>query len=415
LGVIFNSSKDFQPQADIPPLLKEVGSAQHTDGVRIEEDYHEIFNPVDSPCYVARGNSRPIKVLFNNQVFDAEYRYEGQSDSTRHLERISFKKALKEEFKRVFPEAIGRFTIQAGRDLNHFVFNIDSNSTRYWVFQANPTHYKVIEALRDNVIKSWYVSKHKNEIKKGDKVILWVVGKNSGCYALATVASEIVKRKDDDIEAEYYANKEDNIETDRCGLSFDYFLLGNPILKESTKENPKLKNLKVGNAGTNFTATKEEYEELLRITFELTPEEEYQSQIYPVDHIPNIPPSIRNESAERKTSSIQRSRSPKEGAVALTRAGFKCEADSSHETFKTELGLWYMEKHHLIPMEAEKLYEKNIDHSYNIYSLCPNCHRKIHHGSSHEKKEIIEYLFRQRRKQYLETYEVDLERIMTHY
>lgn len=60
--------------------------------------------------------------MFNNKVFDAEYRYEGQTDKTKELQSIRFKKELKSEFKRVFPEPIGNFTIEYGLDLNHFVF-----------------------------------------------------------------------------------------------------------------------------------------------------------------------------------------------------------------------------------------------------------------------------------------------------
>jgi hypothetical protein len=51
-----------------------------------------------------------------------EYRYEGQTDKTKELQSIRFKKELKSEFKKVFPEPSGSFTIQYGMDLNHFVF-----------------------------------------------------------------------------------------------------------------------------------------------------------------------------------------------------------------------------------------------------------------------------------------------------
>jgi hypothetical protein len=60
--------------------------------------------------------------LFNNKLFDAEYRYKGQTDKSKELQSIRFKKELKSEFKKVFPEPFGSFTIQYGLDLNHFVF-----------------------------------------------------------------------------------------------------------------------------------------------------------------------------------------------------------------------------------------------------------------------------------------------------
>ena len=50
---------------------------------------------------------------------------------------------------------------------------------------------KVIEtAIKNNLLEDWTVSAHKDKIKKGDKVILWISGKNSGCYSLAEVTSE---------------------------------------------------------------------------------------------------------------------------------------------------------------------------------------------------------------------------------
>lgn len=109
-------------------LRKKVGTSQYTDGVRIEKEFHTIFNPPDSEFYVGRGKVRPIKVLFNNKIFDAEYRYEEQSDENRQLQSIRFRKELKSEFKEVFPSPEGEFCIELGKDLNHFVFSHSSIS-----------------------------------------------------------------------------------------------------------------------------------------------------------------------------------------------------------------------------------------------------------------------------------------------
>ena len=113
----------FVPSSDSPRIIKSVGTSQYTDGVRLEKEYHAVLNPLGTNFYVERGSARPIKVLFNNKVFDAEYRYEEQTDTTKELQIIRFKKELKSEFKKVFPEPIGSFTIQYGSDLNHFVFS----------------------------------------------------------------------------------------------------------------------------------------------------------------------------------------------------------------------------------------------------------------------------------------------------
>jgi 5-methylcytosine-specific restriction enzyme A len=133
---IFNSkefqSNDlllFRQNNKILPLIKAVGSSQFTDGVRINKPYHQIFNPKESTHYTSRGSARAIRVLFNNKIFDADYRYEGQTDEEIELQSIRFKKDLKAEFKAVFPFDKGEFVIALGRDLNHFLFiNIENDA-----------------------------------------------------------------------------------------------------------------------------------------------------------------------------------------------------------------------------------------------------------------------------------------------
>ena len=65
------------------------------DGVRIDKEFHEIFNPTDSKFFIPRGKAREIKVLFNNKIFTAEYRFEDQTDKHIILQSIRFRKELK--------------------------------------------------------------------------------------------------------------------------------------------------------------------------------------------------------------------------------------------------------------------------------------------------------------------------------
>jgi hypothetical protein len=64
--------ESFVPASESPRIVKNVGSSQFTDGVRIEKRYHSILNPSGSEYYVERGAARKIKVLFNKKIFDAE-------------------------------------------------------------------------------------------------------------------------------------------------------------------------------------------------------------------------------------------------------------------------------------------------------------------------------------------------------
>ena len=118
-----NSLEMFVANEKLEKLLKQVGKSQYTDGVRIDKEFHEIFNPTDSKFFIPRGKAREIKVLFNNKIFTAEYRFEDQTDKHIILQSIRFRKELKKEFEKVFPTPEGEFTIEVGSDLCHFIFS----------------------------------------------------------------------------------------------------------------------------------------------------------------------------------------------------------------------------------------------------------------------------------------------------
>ena len=104
-----------------------------------------------------------------------------------------------------------------------------------------------------------------------------------------------------------------------------------------------------------------------------------------------------------------------EGIIAVKLAGFKCEYDEEHTTFFTKSGIMFMERHHLIPMEYYFDFDLSIDHHSNIFSLCPNCHRLIHHGADERRSEIIEQLFLSRKSIYQDLYGVSLNKILEYY
>lgn len=107
-------------------LLKPVGKSQYQDGVRINKEFHDLFNPPNSNEYVCRGRHRNILVDFNGKEFKAQYVFEGTKVSDRDLQRIQFSHELKTEFAKVFPTASGYFNIKLGNNLSHFIFSYDS-------------------------------------------------------------------------------------------------------------------------------------------------------------------------------------------------------------------------------------------------------------------------------------------------
>lgn len=67
---------------------------------------------------------------------------------------------------------------------------------------------------------------------------------------------------------------------------------------------------------------------------------------------------------------------------ALVISKYKCNLDENHISFESKSGHPYMEAHHLIPLGEQDSFENSLDVDANIVSLCPNCHRKLHHGKN---------------------------------
>ena len=90
-------------------------------------------------------------------------------------------------------------------------------------------------------------------------------------------------------------------------------------------------------------------------------------------------------------------RKPSIAAKALQLSKYKCEVDADHETFLARNGNPYVEAHHLIPISATARLSINLDFTENLISLCPNCHRAIHHAELNYRAELVEQLYEQRR------------------
>ncbi|MGX9135477.1 HNH endonuclease [Rummeliibacillus sp. JY-2-4R] len=83
---------------------------------------------------------------------------------------------------------------------------------------------------------------------------------------------------------------------------------------------------------------------------------------------------------------------------AIMLASYKCEYDQSHTYFNSKVtGQNYVEAHHLVPMEYQDKFKYSLDVEANIVSLCPICHKRIHHATLEEKKQIVEELYNSRK------------------
>ena len=91
-------------------------------------------------------------------------------------------------------------------------------------------------------------------------------------------------------------------------------------------------------------------------------------------------------------------RDPIIGGLAIANSMYRCQFDEGHETFISKrTKMPYMEAHHLIPVsQAQYIWKKkhaNVDCIENIVSLCPICHRAIHHGEFDTKLCILRKLY----------------------
>lgn len=90
-------------------------------------------------------------------------------------------------------------------------------------------------------------------------------------------------------------------------------------------------------------------------------------------------------------------RDPRIAVLRFNRANYTCEINPDHNTFLAERTRRpYMEAHHYIPMCFQHLFDYPLDNVDNVTSLCPTCHRGIHHAVTNTKLELISDLYRKR-------------------
>lgn len=136
-------------------------------------------------------------------------------------------------------------------------WNNERKNVNYWIFQGNSKVFDFETALREEVLTDWTVTAHKDKIKTGDKVILWITSSQSGCYALAEVTSEPHKKSS---SPDDYLWKGEDEYTLKVDIRITHNLVDKPILQQDIERIEELNDLKVGNQGTNFSATEEEFE-----------------------------------------------------------------------------------------------------------------------------------------------------------
>ena len=131
--------------------------------------------------------------------------------------------------------------------------------SRYWLFQANPSMYDLVGALRARVLNAWQVNQHKKEIHPGDRVIIWQSGAASGCYGLATVMTEVAQITEIAEEQSFWKGNDAGEPFEGVEIRVDRAFPDEPILKANVLSSPALKDVPIGRQGTNFELTREQF------------------------------------------------------------------------------------------------------------------------------------------------------------
>ncbi|AFZ34092.1 Uncharacterized protein family UPF0310 [Stanieria cyanosphaera PCC 7437] len=137
----------------------------------------------------------------------------------------------------------------------------------YWLFQANPNYYRLLDAIKELKEMPWLVTRYAKEIAVGDGVLVWMSGENAGVYAIAEVIEppQILKEISD---LDYWidANK---FKKNRLHVKIRLIrkLIGQPLRRFELKYDRTLQNLLVIRApnSTNFKVTPQEWERVYQL------------------------------------------------------------------------------------------------------------------------------------------------------
>ena len=137
----------------------------------------------------------------------------------------------------------------------------------YWLFQANPKYYRLLDAIKDLDEISWLVTRYTNDMEVGDGVLIWMSGKNAGVYAVAEITQLphlITEIPDPDYWIDPTRFRQDK---PHVRIRLIRKLLGQPLRRFELKRDRILRDLLVIRApnSTNFKVTPQEWEQVYQL------------------------------------------------------------------------------------------------------------------------------------------------------
>jgi len=130
-----------------------------------------------------------------------------------------------------------------------------------WIFQANPKHYKIDQAIGDLDKIVWTVAQYKKQIKEGDKIYIWRSGKGGGIIASGVAENDPIEMLPNHIEDPYRLTPEDFSKA-VLGVSIriERKFLDSVVLRTDLMQDQRTKSLEIikfPNA-TNYPVLKEQ-------------------------------------------------------------------------------------------------------------------------------------------------------------
>ena len=197
----------------------------------------------------------PQPVTTNTELQSHFDKYEIEyEDWVTYSEVEWYELTTEEQFSYQLQQGICRVNNREVRDRTIQLW--DERNVSFWIFQGNPNVFDFETAIRENLLHDWTVTAHKDKIKEGDKVILWITGKNAGCYALAQISNSPRETKSSPDDHLWKSKNKNDL---KAGIKIQTSLIDTPLLWKNIKSVKGTENLKVGNQGTNFSATRKEY------------------------------------------------------------------------------------------------------------------------------------------------------------
>jgi EVE domain len=129
-----------------------------------------------------------------------------------------------------------------------------------WLFQANPKYSQILEAIQTLDGIYWLVTRYDKEITLGDRVLIWIAGKQAGIYAIAKV-SEAPQFMDEPPDIDIWTMPIRAKARFYAPVTFQQKLIDAPLLKSVLRYDRILYELEVIHRphNTNFRVSEEEW------------------------------------------------------------------------------------------------------------------------------------------------------------